>query len=95
MRNKAAEIGNSVLAAESVSYAVAILTYGEAKVWTCLRLAASIGNDSDSFATMVGARVDILNCLHSVPLSIVEQFLQANDAFDLRALSGNRAGLSR
>lgn len=46
-----AEIGNSVLAAESVSCAVAILAYGKAKVWTRLRLAASIGNDSDSVAT--------------------------------------------
>lgn len=89
-----AEIGNSVLAAESVPCALAILTYGKADPWYCLCLATSIGNDSDSIATMVGALSGTLNSLQSVPASILEQFQQANSVFDLRALSGMLARFS-
>jgi ADP-ribosylglycohydrolase len=87
-----AEIGNSVLAAESVPCAIGILAYAKADPWRCLQLAASIGNDSDSIATMVGALAGTMNGLASIPAAIVMEFQQANPDFDLRALARSLAG---
>lgn len=86
-----AEIGNSVLAAESVPCAIAILAYGKANPWRCLQLAASIGNDSDSIATMVGALAGTLNGLATIPTAIGAEFQRANPDFDLRALAASLA----
>lgn len=89
-----AEIGNSVLAAESVPCAVGILAYGKADPWYCVKLAASIGNDSDSIATMVGAMAGTLSGLQAFPPTILDSFQQANGTIDLKNLSKLLAGLS-
>ncbi len=82
-----AETGNSVLAAESVPCAIGILAYGKADPWRCLRLAASIGNDSDSIATMVGALAGTMKGLATIPAFIIAEFQQSNPDFDLKALA--------
>jgi len=53
----------------------------------CVRLAASIGNDSDSIAAMAGAIAGVFAGLLAVPTAIVEDFERANSGFDLRDLS--------
>lgn len=87
------EIGNSVLAAESVPCAIAILSYADADPWRCIRLAASIGNDSDSIAAMVGAIAGVLRGHDTIPPEMVTEFLTANPDFDLGALAQDLAAV--
>lgn len=82
-----AEIGNSVLAAESVPCAVAMMVYTQGDPWRGMQLSATIGNDSDSIAAMYGAMAGVLNGYDSIPADIVEQFIQANADFDLHELT--------
>lgn len=82
-----AEVGNSVLAAESVPCAVAIMAYAKGDSWRAIQLSATIGNDSDSIAAMVGAMAGVLNGHDSVPTHLVESFIKANPDFDLQNLT--------
>ncbi|WP_421850656.1 ADP-ribosylglycohydrolase family protein [Oricola sp.] len=82
-----AEIGNSVFAAESVPCAIAILAYADFDPWHTVRLGASIGNDSDSIATMAGSIAGVFNGCSAIPDAIVREFIAANPEFDLRRLA--------
>ena len=82
-----AEIGNSVFAAESVPCAIAILAYADLDPWRTVRLGASIGNDSDSIATMAGSIAGVFNGCTAIPDAIVREFVAANPEFDLRRLA--------
>ena len=82
-----AEVGNSVLAAESVPCAIGIFAYAKGEPWRVVTLAANIGNDSDSIAAMAGAMAGVLNGTRGVPAEIVDEFLAANGDFDLTAIS--------
>lgn len=81
------EIGSSVLAAESVPCAIAILAYSNGDPWYSIKLAATIGNDSDSIAAMVGAIAATFNGYASIPENLRDDFLKANDDFDLPNLA--------
>jgi ADP-ribosylglycohydrolase len=54
--------------------------------------AASVGNDTDTIATMAGALAGALKGLRSVPSELVEQVRAANDDVDIDALA---AGLTQ
>lgn len=82
-----AEIGNSVFAAESVPCAIAIFAYTKGDPWWAVRLAASIGNDSDSIATMAGAMAGVFKGHASIPFDIIDTFLTANPDFNLHDLA--------
>jgi ADP-ribosylglycohydrolase len=82
-----AEVGNSVLAAESVPCAIGLFAYAKGDPWLVVRLAASIGNDSDSIGTMAGAMAGALSGFGPVPPSIVQDFHTANPGFDLVQLA--------
>lgn len=86
-----AEVGNSVLAAESVPCSIGLFAYAKGDPWHIVRLAASIGNDSDSIAAMAGAISGVLNGHEGIPESVVTQFLKANADFDLSAMARNLA----
>jgi ADP-ribosylglycohydrolase len=86
------EVGNSVLAAESVPCALAILAQGKGDAWHCVRLAATIGNDSDSIAAMVGAIAGTMSGVASIPADLITQFQQANPDFDLQAMAQGLSG---
>jgi ADP-ribosylglycohydrolase len=78
-----AEVGNSVLAAESVPCAIGIFAWAKGDPWLTVRLAATIGNDSDSIATMAGALAGALSGSDAVPPGIVATFSAANPDHDL------------
>ena len=73
-------VGNSVLAAESVAAAVGVLAYAKGDPLRTISLAASIGNDTDSIATMAGAIAGAMAGLHALPMGLYAEFRQANDA---------------
>ncbi|WAC71564.1 ADP-ribosylglycohydrolase family protein [Roseateles sp. SL47] len=92
MREMEALIGNSVLAAESVPVAVGIVAYTRADPLRTIAIGASIGNDTDSIATMAGAIVGAWRGMDAVPGVLRAEFEAANRAdFNLPALA---AGLS-
>ncbi|MNL44068.1 ADP-ribosylglycohydrolase [compost metagenome] len=64
-----------------------MVAYAKADPWYCVRLAASIGNDSDSIAAMAGAIAGVFAGLSGVPTAIKEDFERTNADFDLRDLS--------
>ena len=86
-------VGNSVLAAESVPAALAIVRYAQGDPMRTIALGASIGNDTDSIATMAGAIVGALRGMVALPTLLVAEFRAANARdFDLDAMA---AGLAR
>ncbi|WP_371171541.1 ADP-ribosylglycohydrolase family protein [Aliiroseovarius sp. 2305UL8-7] len=82
-----AEVGNSVMAAESVPCAIGIFAYANGDPWKVVKLATNIGNDSDSIAAMAGAMAGVLSGHSAIPSEIVTEFLAANDDFDLKTMS--------
>ena len=92
MRQMEAVVGNSVLAAESVPSAVGVVAYAKGDPLRTIALAASMGNDTDSIATMAGAIVGAFRGTSALPQELLAEFRVANGAeFDLDALA---AGLS-
>jgi ADP-ribosylglycohydrolase len=58
-------------------------------------LASSIGNDTDSIATMAGALAGAMCGINALPADLLEEFRQVNDpVYDLRALSSGLARLA-
>ena len=85
-------VGNSVLAAESVPAAVGVLAYAKGDPLRTIALASSIGNDTDSIATMAGALAGAMSGMASLPQDLLAEFRRVNDAeYDLQAMA---AGLS-
>lgn len=86
-----AEVGNSVMAAESVPCAIGIFAYADGEPWKIIKLSTNIGNDSDSIAAMAAAMAGVLNGHKSIPASIVAEFLAANPDFDLNSMARDLA----
>jgi len=85
-------VGNSVLAAESVPAAIALVAYAKGDPLRTIAIGASMGNDTDSIATMAGAIVGALTGNARLPQALLAEFRAANEAdFDLDDLA---AGLS-
>jgi ADP-ribosylglycohydrolase len=83
-----AEIGCSVLAAESVPSAIAIFAYCRGDPLRTISLSATAGNDTDSIATIAGSMAGALNGLSGIPATMLDTFLDANEAtYDLAALA--------
>ena len=81
-------VGNSVLAAESVPAAVGLLAYAKGEPLLTVALGASVGNDTDSIATMAGAIAGALAGTAALPQDLLAQFIAANAAdFDLGRLA--------
>ena len=76
-----AAVGASVLAAESVPAAIAILAYAEGDPLRTIALAASIGNDTDSIATMAGALAGAIHGAAALPQPLYGEFLAVNAAY--------------
>ena len=81
-------VGNSVLAAESVPAAIGVVVYAKGDPMRTIALSASMGNDTDSIATMAGAIVGAWVGIAALPQQLLAEFRKANDAdFDLDALA--------
>lgn len=89
------EVGNSVLAAESVPSALAILAYAGADPLRTIALAASSGNDTDSIATMAGAIAGAMHGRAALPQGMLSEFCAVNADYGLDALARSLAGLAR
>ncbi len=89
------EVGNSVLAAESVPAALGAVAYANGDPLRTIALCASIGNDTDSIATMAGAIVGALRGRGALPQDLLAEFVAVNGAeFDLEAMAGGLAQLA-
>jgi len=89
------EVGNSVLAAESVPAALGVVAYAKGDPLRTIALSASIGNDTDSIATMAGAIVGALRGTAALPQDLLAEFKRTNGAeFDLDALAAGLAALA-
>lgn len=81
-------VGNSVLAAESVPAALSVVQYAKGDPMRTIALCASIGNDTDSIATMAGAIVGAFVGCDALPQALYEEFKAANAAdFDFDRLA--------
>ncbi|HMC15331.1 MAG TPA: ADP-ribosylglycohydrolase family protein [Albitalea sp.] len=81
-------VGNSVLAAESVPAALAVVLYAKADPLRTIALSASIGNDTDSIATIAGSIAGALKGTAALPQDLLAEFRAANAAdFDLDELA--------
>lgn len=89
------EVGNSVLAAESVPSALAILAYAGAEPLRTISLAASCGNDTDSIATMAGAIAGAMHGRQALPQDMLAQFCAANAEYELEVLAAQLAARAR
>jgi len=88
-------VGNSVLASESVPAAIGIVLYAQGDPMRTIALGASIGNDTDSIATMAGAIVGALHGTKQLPQDLLKEFREANAAeFDLDAIAAGLATLA-
>jgi ADP-ribosylglycohydrolase len=88
-------VGNSVLASESVPAALGIVLYAQGDPMRTIALGASIGNDTDSIATMAGAIVGALRGAKNLPRDLLEEFREANAAeFDLDTIAAGLAAIA-
>lgn len=74
-----AAIGASVLASESVPTAIAIFAYAGGDPLRTVALAATVGNDTDTVATMSGALAGAMHGRQGLPPSLYEEFMAMND----------------
>jgi len=88
------EVGNSVLAAESVPCALAILVYAHADPLRTIALAASSGNDTDSIATMAGAIAGAMGGRAALPQAMLAQFCAVNADYGLGPMAAALARLA-
>jgi ADP-ribosylglycohydrolase len=86
------EVGNSVLAAESVPAALGVLAYAQGDPLRTISLCASVGNDTDSIATMAGAIAGAMAGTAALPQDLLAEFRQVNAAYRLGDMA---AGLAR
>lgn len=89
-------IGASVLAVESVPAAVAILAYAKGDPMRTISLSASVGNDTDSVATMAGALAGALKGTASLPPVLASEFRSVNEpVYDIAGLAKGIADIAR
>jgi ADP-ribosylglycohydrolase len=95
MRRIEQVVGNSVLAAESVPAAIALVAYAKGDPLRTIAIGASMGNDTDSIATMAGAIVGALVGNARLPQKLLVEFRAANAAdFDLDAIAAALATIA-
>src|SRR4029077_4307527 len=95
MKNIERVVGTSVLAAESVPAALAVVYYARGDAMRTISLAASIGNDTDSIATMAGAITGPMVCTAGRPQALVAEFRAANaHDHDLDAMAAGLAAIA-
>lgn len=95
MRQIERVVGNSVLAAESVPAALGVVVYAKGDPLRTIALSASMGNDTDSIATMAGAIVGAMAGTAALPQHLLAEFRAANEAdFDLDALASGLADIA-
>lgn len=95
MRRMERTVGNSVLAAESVPAALGIVAYAKGDPLRTVALGASIGNDSDTIATMAGAIVGAWTGTEALPQALLAEFRAVNAAaFDLDGLAAGLAAIT-
>ncbi len=88
-------VGNSVLAAESVPAAIGIVLYAQGDPMRTIALGASIGNDTDSIATIAGSIVGALHGMSKLPQDLLREFREANAAeFDLDLIAAGLASIA-
>ncbi|MFZ6773916.1 ADP-ribosylglycohydrolase family protein [Undibacterium sp. SXout7W] len=88
-------VGNSVLAAESVPAALGVVAYANGDPMRTISICASIGNDTDSIATMAGSIVGAMAGTAALPQQLLAEFISANAAeFDLDALAMGLADIA-
>ncbi len=88
-------VGNSVLAAESVPAALAVVAYAKGDPLRTIAIASSMGNDTDSIATMAGAIVGALMGNDRLPADLLQEFRAANaHEFDLDAMADGLCGIA-
>ena len=56
-----------------------IFSYAKDDVWLAIKLASSVGGDTDTIAALVGALSSIYANGHNIPKDIVEQVINANN----------------
>lgn len=78
LRQIEATVGNSVLAAESVPAAIAVVRYAQADPLRTIALSSTIGNDTDSIATMAGALAGALRGERALPPQLLQEFCAVN-----------------
>lgn len=79
LRALEAQVGNSVLAAESVAAAIGVLAYAQGDAMRTISLAATAGNDTDTIAAMAGALAGALQGERRLPADLLREFLQVNE----------------
>lgn len=88
-------VGNSVLAAESVPAALGVVRYARGDALRTIALCSSIGNDTDSIATMAGAVVGALRGTAALPPDLLEEFVAVNRAdFNLDQMADGLARIA-
>lgn len=96
LREMECRVGNSVLAAESVPAAVGVLAYAKGDPLRTIALSATIGNDTDSIATMAGAIAGAMHGESALPAELLAEFLRVNSAdHALDALCRDLATIAR
>lgn len=87
------KVGTSVLAAESVAAAIGVLAYAKGDPLRTISVCSSIGNDTDSIATMAGAIAGAMHGAKKLPADLLNEFLAVNGVeYGLEELC---AGISR
>lgn len=96
LREMEAQVGNSVLAAESVPAAIGVLAYAQGDPLRTISLCATIGNDTDSIATMAGAISGAMHGAAALPPALLDEFLQVNAAeYTLESLALGLTSIAR
>ncbi|NRF69778.1 ADP-ribosylglycohydrolase family protein [Aquincola sp. S2] len=80
MRRTEAEVGNGVLACESVAAAIGLLAYAKGDPLRTVSIGASMGNDTDTIAAMAGALCGGLRGARALPAVLCDEFLAVNEA---------------
>ena len=90
-----AAIGASMLACESVPAAIAIFAYAKGHPLRTVALAASVGNDTDTVATMAGAMAGAMAGTAKLPQALYREFIAVNDAeYHLQKLAAGLADIA-
>ena len=89
------KVGNSVLAAESVPAAIGVLAYAKGDPLRTIALCSSVGNDTDSIATMAGAIAGAMHGTAKLPQYLLTEFLQVNgDDYGLHQMARDLAKIA-
>ena len=92
LRALEAQVGTSVLAAESVPATLGVLAYAQADPLRTIALSASIGNDTDTIAAMAGAIAGAMAGTARLPQDLLLEFRAVNEGlYQLAPLSADLA----